>query len=134
MVVNGSHAYQTTFQGAFPLSIPPGGYSDFAFQMQVDMTRTSTSGGGSDVTVDDADSGFNLFFNAIDAQGQVSQSAIHVSCHQHFCGDGMKYGLCLDTVADVINLKEADGEWHTTTFSNSSRTLNVAVIRIAESW
>ncbi len=141
MLVNGSDTYQTAFLDAFPLVIPPGGYSDFAFQMQVDTTTFCNRFGACTCTLDDADSGLDLFFNAMDTEGQLSISAIHVSSHQTFCGDGFQCvgnpagdkHMCLDTNADVINLKEADGKWHTTTFSNTSRTLSYAEIRIAES-
>jgi hypothetical protein len=117
------HTYETDWHRDLPTSIKPGSFGDYNFGINRD-----------------SDAGFDIWFDAVDeASGEVQPLAIHVAGHvvpakgtagypNSLC-DSHDNGMCLRTVASVLNMLEWDREWHTYSLESTTALIDSDLIR-----
>jgi hypothetical protein len=120
------HAYETDWHRDLPTSIKSGSFGDYNFGIQRDH-----------------DAGFDIWFDAVDeASGEVQPLAIHVAGHiveardtaglpNSLCKSGDD-GVCLRTVASVLNMLEWDREWHTYSLESTTSVIEQGPLIRAE--
>jgi len=111
------HTYETDWHRDLPTSIKPGSFGDYNFGISRDTHA-----------------GFDIWFDAVDeASGELQPLTIHVAGHVVDASDTAGFpnsvcdshdGVCLHTVASVLNMKG-----HTYSLESTTAVIDESLIR-----